>query len=110
MYGDGAVARRPSRQSSDARDEVRPSQPDPTADNPYATPIRQRDGSTMTYDSATIRMPAARARHRRLDGLPGTPDAARAWPLLGGPRQYVEGTGRGRSESAGLPVGASGRS
>jgi carbon-monoxide dehydrogenase large subunit len=79
---------------------------------PYATPIRQRDGSTMIYDSGDY----PESQRRALDAcgwtnFPARQAAARkAGRHLGlGLANYVEGTGRGPFESAGVRVGGSGR-
>jgi carbon-monoxide dehydrogenase large subunit len=82
------------------------------AQMPYATPIKQRDGSTMTYDSGDY--PECQRRALAAGGwteFPARQDAARKLGRhLGlGLANYVEGTGRGPFESASLRVGASGR-
>jgi carbon-monoxide dehydrogenase large subunit len=95
-----------------ARDEVRRRNMIQPAQMPYATPIKQRDGSTMTYDSGDY--PECQRRALAAGGwteFPARQDAARKLGRhLGlGLANYVEGTGRGPFESASLRVGASGR-
>jgi carbon-monoxide dehydrogenase large subunit len=95
-----------------ARDEVRRRNMIQPAQMPYATPIKQRDGSTMTYDSGDY--PQCQRRALVAGGwadFPARQDAARKLGrYLGlGLANYVEGTGRGPFESASLRVGASGR-
>ena len=95
-----------------ARDEVRRRNMIQPAQMPYATPIKQRDGSTMTYDSGDY--PECQRRALAAGGwtdFPARQDAARKHGrYLGlGLANYVEGTGRGPFESASLRVGASGR-
>jgi carbon-monoxide dehydrogenase large subunit len=95
-----------------ARDEVRRRNMIQPAQMPYATPIKQRDGSTMTYDSGDY--PECQRRALVAGGwtdFPARQDAARKLGrYLGlGLANYVEGTGRGPFESASLRVGASGR-
>ena len=94
------------------RDEVRRRNLIQAAQMPYATPIRQRDGSTMIYDSGDY----PESQRRALDAcgwtdFPARQAAARkAGRHLGlGLANYVEGTGRGPFESAGVRVGGSGR-
>ena len=79
---------------------------------PYATPIKQRDGSTMTYDSGDY--PECQRRALEAGGWADFPArqaaARREGRYLGlGLANYVEGTGRGPFESASLRVGASGK-
>jgi carbon-monoxide dehydrogenase large subunit len=95
-----------------ARDEVRRRNLIAPSQMPYATPIRQRDGSTMTYDSGDY--PESQRRALEAAGwadFPARQASARAnGRYLGiGLANYVEGTGRGPFESAALRVGASGR-
>src|SRR5215218_5365642 len=95
-----------------ARDEVRRRNMIQPSQMPYATPIKQRDGSTMTYDSGDY--PECQRRALDVGGwadFPARQEAARKdGRYLGlGLANYVEGTGRGPFESAGLRVGASGR-
>lgn len=94
------------------RDEVRRRNLIAPSQMPHATPIRQRDGSTMTYDSGDY--PESQRRALAAAGwsdFPARQAAARAHGRhLGiGLANYVEGTGRGPFESASLRVGASGR-
>jgi carbon-monoxide dehydrogenase large subunit len=95
-----------------ARDEVRRRHLIQPSQMPYATPIKQRDGSTMTYDSGDY----PECQRRALDAagwadFPARQAAAREQGrTIGlGLANYVEGTGRGPFESAGLRVGASGK-
>jgi len=95
-----------------ARDEVRRRNMIQPSQMPYATPIKQRDGSTMTYDSGDY--PECQRRALLAGGwadFPARQEAARKQGrCLGlGLANYVEGTGRGPFESASLRVGASGR-
>ena len=80
---------------------------------PYATPVRQRDGSTMTYDSGDY--PECQRRVLAAGGL-GRAFAARREAALRqgrwlgiGLANYVEGTGRGPFESASIRIGPSGK-
>jgi carbon-monoxide dehydrogenase large subunit len=95
-----------------ARDEVRRRNMIQPSQMPYPTPIRQRDGSTMTYDSGDY--PECQRRALAAAGwtdFPARQAAARQeGRYLGlGLANYVEGTGRGPFESAGIRVGASGK-
>lgn len=95
-----------------ARDEVRRRNMIQPTQMPYATPIKQRDGSTMTYDSGDY--PECQRRALEAGGwadFPARQAAARkAGRYIGlGLANYVEATGRGPFESAGLRVGASGK-
>ena len=95
-----------------SRDEIRRRNLIQPAQMPYATPIRQRDGSTMTYDSGDY--PESQRRALAAAGWAGFPArqaAARAQGrYLGiGLANYVEGTGRGPFESAAVRIGASGQ-
>jgi carbon-monoxide dehydrogenase large subunit len=94
------------------RDEVRRRNMIQPSQMPYATPIKQRDGSTMTYDSGDY--PECQRRALEAGGwadFPARQDAARKQGrYLGlGLANYVEATGRGPFESATLRVGASGK-
>src|SRR4029079_13984636 len=94
------------------RDEVRRRNMIQPSQMPYATPIKQRDGSTMTYDSGDY--PECQRRGLVAGGwadFPARQEAARKeGRYLGlGLANYVEGTGRGPFESAGVRVGASGK-
>ena len=91
------------------RDEVRRRNMIQPAQMPYATPIKQRDGSTMTYDSGDY--PESQRRALAAVGwsdFPARQAAARQQGrFIGiGLANYVEGTGRGPFESATLRVGA----
>jgi carbon-monoxide dehydrogenase large subunit len=94
-----------------ARDEVRRRNLIQPSQMPYATPIRQRDGSTMVYDSGDY--PESQRRALAAAGWDGFPvrqaAARRDGRFIGiGVANYVEGTGRGPFESASLRVGPSG--
>ncbi len=95
-----------------ARDEVRLRNMIQPEQMPYATPIKQRDGSTMTYDSGDY--PECQRRALEAGGwadFPARQAAARKeGRYLGlGLANYVEATGRGPFESATLRIGASGK-
>lgn len=95
-----------------ARDEVRRRNLIQPAQMPYATPIKQRDGSTMIYDSGDY--PESQRRALAAAGWADFPArqaaARREGRRIGlGLANYVEGTGRGPFESAGLRVGGSGQ-
>jgi carbon-monoxide dehydrogenase large subunit len=94
------------------RDEVRRRNMIQPSQMPYATPIKQRDGSTMVYDSGDY--PECQRRALEAGGWADFPARQRAARKEGrylglGLANYVEGTGRGPFESAALRVGASGR-
>jgi carbon-monoxide dehydrogenase large subunit len=79
---------------------------------PYPTPIKQRDGSTMTYDSGDYPECQRRALETaRWADFPERQAAARREGRhIGlGLANYVEATGRGPFESAALRIGASGK-
>ena len=94
------------------RDEVRRRNFIPPERMPYATPVRQRDGSVMTYDSGDYRECQRRAieaadwdtfsQRRETSSLEGR------WRGIG-LANYVEGTGRGPFESAAIRIGPSGQ-
>jgi aerobic carbon-monoxide dehydrogenase large subunit len=95
-----------------ARDEVRRRNLIPPVAMPYRTPIVQRDGSAMTYDSGDYPQCQRRALAAAgWDDFPARQEAARrAGRRLGiGLANYVEATGRGPYESATVSVGPSGR-
>ena len=94
------------------RDEVRRRNLIPPERMPYPTPVKQRDGSLMTYDSGDY----PQSQHRALDaagwaGFPVRQQCAREeGRYIGiGLCNYVEGTGRGPFESASVRVGPSGK-
>jgi carbon-monoxide dehydrogenase large subunit len=94
------------------RDEVRRRNMIQPSQMPYATPIKQRDGSTMVYDSGDY--PECQRRALEAGGWADFPKRQEAARKVGrylglGLANYVEGTGRGPFESATLRVGASGR-
>ena len=79
---------------------------------PYATPIKQRDGGVMTYDSGDY--PECQRRALQAADWHGfEARRATAWRegrLLGiGLANYVEGTGRGPFESSAIRIGPSGQ-
>jgi carbon-monoxide dehydrogenase large subunit len=95
-----------------SRDEIRRRNLIPPQQMPYATPVRQRDGAAMVYDSGDY--PQSQARALAAAGFaefPARQEAARrAGRAIGiGLGNYVEGTGRGPFESASVRIGASGR-
>ena len=95
-----------------ARDEVRRRNFIAPEKMPYATPIKQRDGSVMTYDSGDYPQCQRRAlMAAEWDTFPQRREAAqRAGRLLGiGLANYVEGTGRGPFESTAIRIGPSGQ-
>jgi carbon-monoxide dehydrogenase large subunit len=94
------------------RDEIRRRNLIQPEQMPYAIPVIQRDGSTMTYDSGDY--PECQRRALKAAGwtdFPARRDAARRQGrLLGlGLANYVEGTGRGPFESASIRIGPSGK-
>ncbi|RAI44683.1 hypothetical protein CH341_07995 [Rhodoplanes roseus] len=79
---------------------------------PYVTGVKTRDGGTMTYDSGDY--PACMATALETAGWGGfrtrQAEARKAGRHIGiGLANYVEGTGRGPFEAAGVRVGPSGR-
>jgi carbon-monoxide dehydrogenase large subunit len=95
-----------------ARDEVRRRNFIAAEKMPYATPIKQRDGSVMTYDSGDYpecqRRALAAADWETFEVRRAA--ARREGRLLGiGLTNYVEGTGRGPFESSAIRIGASGQ-
>ncbi|HZT52734.1 MAG TPA: xanthine dehydrogenase family protein molybdopterin-binding subunit [Stellaceae bacterium] len=94
------------------REEVRRRNLIPADAMPYRTPVVQRDGSAMTYDSGDYPESQRRALEAAgWDDFPARRDAARrAGRWLGiGLSNYVEATGRGPFESAVVRVGPSGK-
>ena len=94
------------------RDEVRRRNMIQPSQMPYPTPIKQRDGSTMTYDSGDYPECQRRALETaRWADFPERQAAARREGRhIGlGLANYVEATGRGPFESAALRIGASGK-
>ena len=94
------------------RDEVRRRNLIAPARMPFTTPIVQRDGGMMTYDSGDY--PECQRRALAAAGwadFPARQQAARAeGRFIGiGLANYVEATGRGPFESAGLRIGPSGK-
>jgi len=95
-----------------SRDEIRARNLIAPERMPYATPVKQRDGSAMVYDSGDY--PASQAKALAAAGLadfPARQQAARQQErAIGlGLGNYVEGTGRGPLESAAVRVGPSGK-
>jgi aerobic carbon-monoxide dehydrogenase large subunit len=95
-----------------ARDEIRRRNLIPPEKMPYPTPVPQRDGGAMVYDSGDY--PECQRRALAAAGwadFPARREAARReGRLIGiGLCNYVEGTGRGPFESAGIRIGPSGR-
>ena len=94
------------------RAEVRRRNLVPARRMPYETPVKTRDGSTMTYDSgdypAALETALLRSRYAEFGARRR---AARAeGRYLGiGVANYVEGTGRGPFESAAVRILPSGR-
>jgi carbon-monoxide dehydrogenase large subunit len=79
---------------------------------PYPTPVIQRDGSIMTYDSGDY--PESQRRALAASGWNSFPARQEAERKEGryigiGLCNYVEGTGRGPFESASVRIGASGK-
>jgi carbon-monoxide dehydrogenase large subunit len=94
-----------------ARDEIRRRNLIPAEKMPYPTPVVQRDGTTMVYDSGDY--PECQRRALAAAGWPDFPArreaARRDGRLIGiGLANYVEATGRGPFESAGIRIGPSG--
>jgi len=95
-----------------ARDEVRRRNLIPPARMPYATDVKQRDGSMMIYDSGDYPECQRRALEAAgWDDFPARQTRAREQGgFIGiGLCNYVEGTGRGPFESASVRVLPSGR-
>ena len=94
------------------RDEVRRRNLIQPAQMPYTTPVKQRDGSAMTYDSGDY--PESQRRALEASGWHDferrrAVARARGRSLGIGLANYVEGTGRGPFESAAIRIGASGK-
>jgi aerobic carbon-monoxide dehydrogenase large subunit len=94
------------------RDEVRRRNLISPERMPFAIPVRQRDGSTMTYDSGDY--PECQARALAAAGWSGFKDRQEAAKGEGhyiglGLCNYVEATGRGPFESVGIRIGPSGK-
>ncbi len=95
-----------------ARDEVRRRNLIPPERMPYPMPVRQRDGSVMTYDSGDYPQCQARAlAAASWSDFPARQAAAlREGRHIGiGIANYVEATGRGPFESVGIRIGPSGK-
>lgn len=95
-----------------SRDEVRLRNLIPTEKMPYSIPVKQRDGSIMTYDSGDY--PQCQARALAVAGWGDFPArqaaALREGRHIGlGLANYVEATGRGPFESVNVRIGPSGK-
>ena len=93
------------------RDEIRRRNLIPAEHMPYAIPVKQRDGSTLTYDSGDY--PESQRKALAAAGWSDFPARQAAALLKGryiglGLANYVEGTGRGPFESAAVSIGPSG--
>jgi aerobic carbon-monoxide dehydrogenase large subunit len=94
-----------------SREEVRRRNLIPPDQMPFTTPVRQRDGSMMTYDSGDY--PECQRRVLAAadwEAFPERREAARGagrWRGIG-LANYVEATGRGPFESATMRIGPSG--
>jgi len=94
------------------RDEIRRRNLIAADQMPYPIPVKQRDGSTMTYDSGDY--PECQRQGLAAAGWIDFParqaEARREGRYIGlGLANYVEATGRGPFESAAIRIGASGR-
>ena len=94
------------------RAEIRRRNLIPPDSMPYVTPLRNRDGTAMTYDSGDY--PATLAAALAAAGYDGFRDRQAALRRDGrhlgiGIGNYVEGTGRGPFESARIRIAPSGR-
>ena len=95
-----------------SREEIRRRNLIPPERMPYPTPVKQRDGSMMTYDSGDY--PEAQRRVLAAAGWDEFParqqQARREGRFIGmGLCNYVEGTGRGPFESASVRIAPSGK-
>ena len=94
------------------RDEVRRRNLVQPGQMPYRTPITQRDGSSMIYDSGDYPESQRRALEAAdWENFPARREAAKQagrWRGIG-LANYVEATGRGPFESASLRIGPSGK-
>ena len=94
------------------RDEIRRRNFIPAANMPFTIPVKQRDGSLMTYDSGDYPECQSRAlKAADWDMFPERQAAALAeGRYIGiGFANYVEATGRGPFESVGISIGPSGK-
>lgn len=103
---------RMARQLGIGRDEIRRRNLIPAEKMPYMIPVKQRDGSLMTYDSGDY--PEILRRGLSAAGFGDFParqeEARQQGRQIGlGLAMYVEATGRGPFESANISIGASGR-
>jgi len=95
-----------------SRDEIRRRNLIQPGAMPYATPVKQRDGSQMVYDSGDYPECQRRVLERaQWDDFPARQARARKeGRYIGiGLCNYVEATGRGPFESASLRIGPSGK-
>ena len=95
-----------------ARDEVRRRNLISPDQMPFAIPVKQRDGSTMEYDSGDY--PECQKRVLEIAGWSAFParqrEASQAGRYIGmGLCNYVEATGRGPFESVSIRIGPSGK-
>ncbi len=94
------------------RDDIRRRNLIPASKMPFSIPVKQRDGSLMTYDSGDY--PECQRRALEAAGWADFPArqaaALREGRYIGlGFANYVEGTGRGPFESAAVRIGPSGK-
>jgi carbon-monoxide dehydrogenase large subunit len=94
------------------RDEVRRRNLIPPEKLPHAIPVKQRDGSIMTYDTGDY--PRCQARALAASGWSDFPARQAAALQTGrhigiGLTNYVEATGRGPYESVNIRIGPSGK-
>jgi carbon-monoxide dehydrogenase large subunit len=94
------------------RDEIRRRNLITPEQMPYAIPVRQRDGSTMEYDTGDY--PRCQAHALNAAGWSDFPErqaeASRQGRFIGlGLSNYVEATGRGPFESVAIRIGPSGQ-
>jgi aerobic carbon-monoxide dehydrogenase large subunit len=103
---------RMARQLGIGRDEIRRRNLIPAEKMPFTIPVKQRDGSMMTYDSGNY--PEILRRALAASGFADFPVRQSAATKEGrqiglGLAMYVEATGRGPFERANISIGASGR-
>lgn len=94
------------------RDEIRRRNLITPEQMPYAIPVRQRDGSTMEYDTGDYPRCQAHALNAAgwSDFLERQAEASRQGRFIGlGLSNYVEATGRGPFESVAIRIGPSGQ-
>jgi carbon-monoxide dehydrogenase large subunit len=103
---------RMARQLGIGRDEIRRRNLIPAEKMPFTIPVKQRDGSLMTYDSGDY--PEILRRGLAAAGFADFPARQSAARQEGchiglGLAMYVEATGRGPFESVNISIGASGQ-